>query len=243
MLFRSNVDGEELGDSASALAHLSIADRWITSLLQRAVAEVHQGFADYRFDNAANAIYKFVWDEYCDWYLEIAKTQLSIGSLEQKIATRRVLVDTLAAILRLAHPVIPFITEELWQTIGPLAGVSSGTIMRSPFPEPVLSKIDKDCEDRLASWKALISACRNLRDTAKVPPSRKVPLHLEGGEIDEIRLMEPYLQALGKVSALSVDDRPAEENLPTALVGNCRLTLMIEVDPVQDHLQRRRRNA
>ncbi|MBI2276866.1 MAG: valine--tRNA ligase [Dechloromonas sp.] len=209
----------------------SFADRWIVSQLQRVEAEIEQHFVDYRFDLLAQAIYKFVWDEFCDWYLEIAKVEIQTGDAAQQRGARRTLIRTLEAVLRLAHPLIPFVTEELWQTVAPIAGRKThDSLMLAAYPRADLSRIDPASEAKVERLKALAYACRNLRGEMNVSPALRMPLLVAGGGADMIEFA-PILQALGKLSEVQiVDDMPADAMAPVAVVGETRLMLKVEID-------------
>lgn len=212
----------------------SPADRWIVSLLQRTEADVEKGFADYRFDHIAAAIYKFVWDEYCDWYLEIAKAQIQNGNAAQQRATRRTLLRVLEAVLRLAHPVLPFITEALWQSVAPLTdkpfNASGDSIMRQPYPLPQADKIDSAAEAWMTQLKTLTDACRNLRGEMQLSPALRVPLIVEAADAQQVNTFLPYLQALVKLSATQVVTHLPPSPAPVAIVGELKLMLQVEID-------------
>ena len=222
------------GGPAHGYMSFSQADRWIASLLQQTEDQVAKGFADYRLDNVATAIYEFVWNEYCDWYLEIAKVQIQTGTEAQQRATRRTLIRTLEAILRLAHPIIPFITEELWQKVAPVAGIAGESVSIARYPEAQLNKIDPQAIDNVNQLKALVDACRNLRGEMGVSPATRMPLFALGNA-EFMRANAAVLQSLAKLSEVKVFDdeaawQTAAQSAPVAVVGETRLCLFMEVD-------------
>ncbi|HTP62172.1 MAG TPA: valine--tRNA ligase [Burkholderiales bacterium] len=222
-----NTEGQDCGTEGSKPVELSTWDKWIVSTLQRAEAEVEKGFAEYRFDNIAAAIYRFVWDEYCDWYLEIAKEQLAKGNDAQQRGTRRTLVRVLETVLRLAHPVIPFITEELWQDVAPLAGKKGPTVMLSPYPKSQPDKIDEAAEREVALAKQIVNAGRNLRSEMKIPPKDRVVFYISG---DLSAATVSAATSLLRVSELRNQALPDSDS-PVAIVGPHRLMPHVEVDP------------
>ncbi|EJN00919.1 valine--tRNA ligase [Herbaspirillum sp. YR522] len=227
-------DGHVKGVCDKEQLQFSQADRWIVSLLQRTEAEVEKGFADYRFDNIATAIYKFVWDEYCDWYLEMAKAQIQNGNQAQQRATRRTLLRVLETVLRLAHPVLPFITEALWQSVAPLTDrkpdAAGDSIMRQAYPQPDLDKIDAEAEAWMAQFRLLTDACRNLRGEMQLAPSLRVPLIVEAADAASVQSFLPYLQGLVRLSETQVVSQLPESPAPVAIVGDIKLMLKVEID-------------
>ncbi len=217
-------------DCGSALS-FSFADRWIVSRLQRTEAEVAQHYADYRFDLLARAVYEFIWDEFCDWYVELAKVQLQQGSEQAVRATRRTLARVLETVLRLAHPLLPFITEELWQAVAPIAGRKThDSVMLAAYPQAQAERIDPESEDRVQQLKHLAYACRNLRGEMNLSPALRVPL-LASGNSQALTRFAPYLKALCKLSEMQiVDEVPADASAPTAVVGETKLMLQVQID-------------
>jgi valyl-tRNA synthetase len=219
----------------------SQADRWITSELQRTEAAVAQGFAEYRLDNVANSIYQFVWTEFCDWYLEIAKAQLAdaktTGDESRARATRRTLVRTLETVLRLMHPITPFVTAELWETVAPIAGrapAAGQTIATAAYPVAQLERVN----DAACAWvdrlKALVGACRSVRKQMNLSDAERMPL-LTHGDAEFVTQATPLLKALAKVGEVRIiaDEAAFAEAtrlLPVAVEGPVRLALHVEID-------------
>ena len=233
-----NVEGKDCGVGATANEPMqfSFVDKWIISEFERTVKEVTTAYEDYRLDNAANAIYSFVWNQYCDWYVELSKVQLRGSEAEQR-ATRHTLVTVLEAVLRLAHPIIPFITEELWQKVSVTAGVRKSDedafLMLQTYPTFDATKVDADAVARMTTIQAQIDSIRNLRSEMKLPPSQKMPLLISGPEA-ECAAAAPYLQQLARLESVThVEDlqQAAQGSVaPVAIVGDFKLILKVEID-------------
>jgi len=227
-----------VGGKAHGYMSFSQPDRWIASVLQQVEADVAKGFEEYRLDNVANRLYDFVWNEFCDWYLEIAKVQIQTGDVAQQRGTRRTLIRTLEAILRLAHPIIPFITEELWQIVAPVAGLKGESISVARYPESQPSKIDPDAIAHVERLKALVDACRNLRGELGVSPATRLPLLAVASQPEEATFLQQsaaILQALAKLSEVKLFATEAEwaeaaQAAPVAVVGQARVCLFVEID-------------
>ena len=240
-----NTEGKDCGQDDKAPVRLSFIDRWIVSRLQRVEAEVAQGLDEYRFDNAAGALYHFVWDEYCDWYVELAKMQLQSADEAVQRGTRRTLVRTLETALRLAHPLIPFITEELWQKVAPLAGkkgqAASGlqdTIMLQPYPKSQPEKIDEAAERDMAVLQQWTVTMRNQRSEAKVSPGEKVVYYRTADpQVSDLNVTTAAIAMLAKASAFEKRATLPDSTGPVAVIGEARLLLHKQVDPAAERVR------
>ena len=236
-----NVENQDcgVGTTADLPKNFSIVDQWIQEAFNRCVAEVRQAYKDFRLDLAANAIYSFVWNEYCDWYLELSKVQLK-GDEASCRATRYTLVTILEGILRLAHPIIPFITEELWQKVSVIAGTRGAneetSIMIQSYPKAQTIENAEVAMSRMDLMKAMIDAVRNLRGEMKLSPSTRVPLMIEG-DATIANEVAPYIQFLARLSGVEVVAQLDEKEAaiaPVAIVGDFKLMLKVEIDVVAE---------
>ncbi|MFJ4384496.1 valine--tRNA ligase [Pseudomonas sp. NPDC089408] len=220
--------GEDCGQNGEAY-ELSLADRWIISQLQRTEAEVTRQLEQFRFDLASQALYEFIWNQYCDWYLELSKPVLwdENAPVERARGTRRTLVRVLEVALRLAHPFMPFITEEIWQRIAPLAGIEGKTIMLQPWPVAVEARIDAAAEGDIEWLKELMVGLRNIRAEMNIGPGKPLPLFLKNANADDQRRLqenEALLKKLAKVESFTVLSDADEAPLSaTALVGDLQV--------------------
>ena len=226
-----NCDEEDNGFGKCVDGYLSFsqADRWIVSKLQHTLKNIERAYGDYRFDLVAQELYQFIWDEFCDWYLEFAKVQIQQGNESEKRATRRTLLSTLESILRLAHPVIPFITEEIWQIIIPLIKKDHESITLEKFPISREEKIDEHSIEWVSTLKKLIDNVRSLRSEMNISPANKIPLALSGNK-KELEEYLPYLISLAKLSDAKITADLPEKEAPVAIVSNYKVMLNIEVD-------------
>ena len=224
-----NCENEDCGTQNDSTVELSLADRWIISKVQETTEEVTRAVANYRFDMASQALYEFIWNEYCDWYLELSKSVLwdDDASHEAKRGTRQTLIRVLEIWLRMLHPMMPFITEEIWQSVGPLAGKLGPTIMLQPYPEPNEHDIDLRANEDIEWLKVVIEGVRNIRGEMNIPPGKELSVLLrKGDENDRLRLSKnsQYLRKLAKITQiawLAADD--AVPLAATALAGELEI--------------------
>ena len=225
-----NTEGQDCGQDETQPLAYTFADQWIIGKLQQTEAAVAEAFETYRFDLAAQTLYEFVWNEYCDWYIELAKVQIQTGCPTTQRTTRRTLVRVLEATLRLLHPIMPFITEELWQTVAPLANAKhSDSIMLAAYPVADQDKIVPAAFDKMGSLKNLADEVRKLRGEMGIAPNVKAPLFVEGGS--DLADLLKYLPALTRLTeAKLVDALPEAEDAPVAVCNGARLMLKVEID-------------
>ena len=228
-----NTENQDCGQDETQPLAYTFADQWIIGRLQQTEAAAAEAFETYRFDLAAQTLYEFVWNDYCDWYIELAKVQIQTGCPTTRRTTRRTLVRVLEAALRLLHPIIPFITEELWQAVAPLANAKTAdSIMLAAYPEADPEKIVQAAFDQMAQLQDLVGAVRNLRGEMGIAPNVKAPLFVEGS-VPEALLK--YLPALTRLTeAKTVERLPENEDAPVAVCNGARLMLKVEIDKVAE---------
>ena len=225
-----NTEDKDCGQDEMQPLAFTFADQWIIGKLQQAEAAVAEAFETYRFDLAAQTLYEFVWNEYCDWYIELAKVQIQTGCPTTQRTTRRTLVRVLETILRLLHPIMPFITEELWQVVAPLANAKTAdSIMVAAYPQADKEQIVQTAFDKMAALKDLVEEVRKLRGEMGIAPNVKAPLFVEGSA--ELEGLLKYLPSLTRLTeAKLVESLPEAEDAPVAVCNGARLMLKVEID-------------
>jgi len=238
-----NTEGEDCGQNGGRM-ELSLADRWIISTLQRSQAEVNRAFGNYRFDHAAKAIYELVWHHYCDWYVELCKPALNgdrrhQNGEQQLRGTRHTLVRVMETMLRLAHPIMPFITEEIWQAVAPLAGRTGPTIMLQPYPLEQPDEVDEAAEREMRRVIDIVLAIRKLRGENRVPPGRRIPVLIAGPGPANGRASKQapalhaeaavYIETLAKTEAIQMSGaRPSAANSAMLVAGDMQIILPLD---------------
>lgn len=227
-----NTENQDCGYGATATEPrgYSFPDMWIVGRLNQTIEQVTQAYETYRFDLAAETLYSFVWNDYCDWYLELAKVQLQTGCASRQRATRHTLLRVLEAALRLLHPIIPFITEELWQTVAPMCDAKTAdSIMLARFPEADGGEIVQTAFEQMTVLQDLIGAVRNLRGEMGIQPNVKAPLFVESA--DDLADYLKYLPMMTRLTeARQVAALPESEDAPVAVCNGARLMLKVEID-------------
>ena len=227
-----NTENQDCGYGATATEPrgYSFPDMWIVGRLNQTIEQVTQAYETYRFDLAAETLYSFVWNDYCDWYLELAKVQLQTGCASRQRATRHTLLRVLEAALRLLHPIIPFITEELWQTVAPMCDAKTAdSIMLARFPEADREQIVQTTFEQMTVLQDLIGAVRNLRGEMGIQPNVKAPLFVESA--DDLADYLKYLPMMTRLTeAQQVAALPESEDAPVAVCNGARLMLKVEID-------------
>ncbi|NOX08531.1 MAG: valine--tRNA ligase [Gammaproteobacteria bacterium] len=226
-----NTEGEDCGINGGDSIKLNQADQWIISRLQTCISQVEKSINEYRFDRVANAIYEFTWNEYCDWYLELAKTTLgdSASSDEEKRGTRQTLVRVLETLLRLAHPIMPFITEEIWQRIAPLAGIKADSIMQQSYPLANQNLINSDAINTIEWIMSFVVGIRKIRSSMDIAPGKPLPVLLANASKQDQQRVDSYrsqLSALARLASITLleDEQGAPESA-TALVNGMKILI------------------
>ncbi|HFC8541088.1 TPA: valine--tRNA ligase [Neisseria lactamica] len=227
-----NTENQDCGYGATAAEPrgYSFPDMWIVGRLNQTIEQVTQAYETYRFDLAAETLYSFIWNDYCDWYLELAKVQLQTGCASRQRATRHTLLRVLEAALRLLHPIIPFITEELWQTVAPMCDAKTAdSIMLARFPEADGGEIVQTAFEQMTVLQDLIGTVRNLRGEMGIQPNVKAPLFVESA--DDLADYLKYLPMMTRLTeARQVAALPESEDAPVAVCNGARLMLKVEID-------------